>query len=106
MADMTWKLHSQLERETTPIGDFALARLLLANDANYPWLILVPRRPALIEIIDMSPQEQVMFFNEITRAAGALKDITKCEKLNIAALGNVIPELHVHVIARRHDDAA
>jgi diadenosine tetraphosphate (Ap4A) HIT family hydrolase len=106
MAELAWKLHSQLQQETTPIGDFALARLLLANDANYPWLILVPRRTALIEIIDMSPQEQVTFYDEITRTARALKDITQCEKLNIAALGNVIPELHVHVIARRHDDAA
>ena len=106
MAETTWTLHPQLQQETSPIGDFALARLLLANDANYPWLILVPRRAALIEIIDLLPQEQVMFFDEITRAGRALKNITKCKKLNIAALGNVVPELHVHVIARRHDDAA
>ena len=75
--------------------------MLLANDANYPWLILVPRRPALIEIIDLDENEQVQLLAEIAAAARALKDVTACDKLNIAALGNMVAQLHVHVIARR-----
>jgi len=99
-------LHPQLAADTAPVGDLALARVLLANDANYPWLILVPRRPALVELIDLEENEQVQLMAEIDAAARALKAITECEKLNIAALGNQVPQLHVHVIGRRHTDAA
>ena len=71
------------------------------NDANYPWLLLVPRRPASCEIIDLDEVEQAQLMTEIARAARALKAVTACDKLNVAALGNVVPQLHVHVIARR-----
>jgi diadenosine tetraphosphate (Ap4A) HIT family hydrolase len=106
MTQSSWSLHPQLDADTVPVGDLPLARVLLANDANYPWLILVPRRPALVELIDLDENEQVQFLAEIDAAARALKDVTECEKLNIAALGNVVAQLHVHVIARRHSDAA
>lgn len=101
-----WSLHAQLEQDTVPVGDLPLARVLLANDANYPWLILVPRLPGLIELIDLEDNAQVQLLGEVTAAAHALKTITRCDKLNIAALGNQVPQLHVHVIARRHTDAA
>ncbi len=101
-----WSLHPQLAQDTVPIGDLALSRLLLANDANYPWLILVPRRPGLVELIDLDDTAQVQLLSEVAAAARALKSITECEKLNIAALGNQVPQLHVHVIARRHSDKA
>jgi diadenosine tetraphosphate (Ap4A) HIT family hydrolase len=104
--ESTWSLHPQLAQDTTPVGDLALSRLLLAKDANYPWLILVPRRPAVSELIDLDENEQVQLTAEIAAAARALKDITECEKLNIAALGNQVAQLHVHVIGRRHSDAA
>ena len=104
--ESAWSLHPQLAQDTVPIGDLTLSRVLLANDANYPWLILVPRRPALVEIIDLDENEQVQLLGEIASAAKALKAITECEKLNIAALGNMVAQLHVHVIARRHSDAA
>ena len=103
---MEWSLHPQLAADTTPIGDLALARVLLANDANYPWLILVPRRPGLTELIDLEPNEQVQLLGEIDTAARVLKAVTECEKLNIAALGNIVAQLHVHVVARRHSDTA
>jgi diadenosine tetraphosphate (Ap4A) HIT family hydrolase len=103
---MEWSLHEQLARDTVPVGDLALSRVLLANDANYLWLILVPRRPALVEIIDLEPNEQVQLMGEIDAAARALKSVAECEKLNIAALGNSVEQLHVHVIGRRHGDAA
>ncbi len=88
------------------MGDLPFARVLLANDANYPWLILVPRKPGLVELIDLEENEQVQLLGEIANAARALKTITNCDKLNIAALGNQVPQLHVHVIARRRDDVA
>jgi len=106
MPEQTWSLHPQLAQDTTPVGDLALARVLLANDANYPWLILVPRRPGLTELIDLEPNEQVQLLGEIDVAARVLKAVTECEKLNIAALGNIVAQLHVHVIGRRHSDAA
>jgi len=102
----TFSLHPQLAKDTVPVGDLALARVLLANDANYPWLILVPRRPGLTEIIDLEQNEQIQLLGEIDAAARVLKSVTECEKLNIAALGNVVAQLHVHVIGRRHGDAA
>ena len=104
--ESTWSLDPQLAADTVPLGDLALARVLLANDANYPWLILVPRRPSLVELIDLEENEQVQLLGEIANAARVLKTITACDKLNIAALGNQVPQLHVHVIARRRDDVA
>jgi diadenosine tetraphosphate (Ap4A) HIT family hydrolase len=104
--ESTWSLHPQLMADTVPVGDLALVRVLLANDANYPWLILVPRKPGLVELIDLGDNAQVQLLGEIASAARALKAITACDKLNIAALGNQVPQLHVHVIARRHSDVA
>ena len=101
-----WSLHPQLAQDTVPVGDLGLSRVLLANDANFPWLILVPRRPGLVELIDLEENAQVHLLGEIAAAARALKSVTECEKLNIAALGNQVAQLHVHVIARRHSDAA
>jgi diadenosine tetraphosphate (Ap4A) HIT family hydrolase len=102
----SFTLHPQLAQDTVSVGDLALSRVLLMNDANYPWLILVPRRPGLTEIIDLEQNEQVQLLGEIDAAARVLKAATECEKLNIAALGNMVAQLHVHVIARRHSDAA
>ena len=102
----SWELHPQLEKDTTALGDLALSRVLIINDATYPWLLLVPRRRDVIEIIDLNEVEQAQLMTEIARVAGALKDVVGCDKLNIAALGNVVPQLHVHVIARRKGDPA
>ena len=101
-----WSLHSRLKEDTIDIGDLPLCRVLVIKDANYPWLLLVPRRPDIVEIIDLEEVEQAQLTTEVSRVARALKDVTKCDKLNIAALGNMVPQLHVHVIARRTSDAA
>jgi diadenosine tetraphosphate (Ap4A) HIT family hydrolase len=100
-----WSLHSRLKDDTIDIGDLPLCKVLVIKDANYPWLLLVPRREA-VEIIDLDDVEQAQLTTEVSRVARALKDITQCDKLNIAALGNVVPQLHVHVIARRTSDPA
>ena len=105
MAD-AWTLHPQLDRDTASIGDLPLSRVFIINDANYPWLLLVPRRVDAVEIIDLDEVAQAQLMTEISRVSRALKDITKCDKLNVAALGNLVPQLHVHVIARRTSDAA
>jgi diadenosine tetraphosphate (Ap4A) HIT family hydrolase len=106
MSAPAWSLHPQLEKDTIGIGDLPLCRVFVVKDANYPWLLLVPRRPGANEILDLDEVEQAQLMTEIARVARALKTVTKCDKLNIAALGNVVPQLHVHVIARRTKDAA
>lgn len=102
----TWSLHPQLSRDTMNIGDLPLSRVLVINDANYPWLLLVPRRLGAGEIVDLDEVEQAQLMTEIARVSRALKAVTDCDKINVAALGNVVPQLHIHVIARRRDDAA
>ncbi|MGB9368840.1 MAG: HIT family protein [Xanthobacteraceae bacterium] len=104
MAD--WTLHPQLAADTAHLGDLPLSRVLAMNDANYPWLILVPRRANITELIDLDESEQAQLMRDVTRVARAVRAVTECHKLNIAALGNVVPQLHVHIIARFRHDAA
>ena len=104
--DPGWTLHPHLKKDTIDIGDLPLCRVLVIKDANYPWLLLVPRRRDVVEIIDLDEVGQAQLMTEIARVGRALKEITQCDKLNIAALGNVVPQLHVHVIARRSSDVA
>ena len=106
MNESPWSLHPQLAKDTIDIGDLPLSRVLVIKDANYPWLLLVPRREGAVEIIDLDEVAQAQLMTEITRVSRALKEITKCDKLNVAALGNVVPQLHVHIIARRTSDVA
>jgi diadenosine tetraphosphate (Ap4A) HIT family hydrolase len=105
-ASDAWSLHPQLDGDTVAVGDLPLSHALLSNDANYPWLVLVPRRPDMVEIIDLDDADQARLMAEIAQASRALKAITRCDKLNVAALGNAVPQLHVHVIARFRDDPA
>ena len=104
MSEIGWSLHPQLHADTALVCDLALSRVLVMNDANFPWLILVPRRTDVTEIFDLGA-EQVTLLNEMSLASRALKEITQCDKLNVAAIGNVVPQLHVHIVARRKDDA-
>jgi diadenosine tetraphosphate (Ap4A) HIT family hydrolase len=101
-----WELHPQLAQDTVAVGDLALSRVLASKDAGYPWLIVVPRRAGVSEIIDLSAGDQAALTVELAQVAGALKQLTGCDKLNIAAIGNMVPQLHVHVVARRKGDAA
>jgi diadenosine tetraphosphate (Ap4A) HIT family hydrolase len=103
---VSWTLDPQLARDTFAIGELPLARVLLMNDVNYPWLILVPRHPGAVEIIDLDDDQQDLLMDEIALVSRVLKDITGCDKLNVAAIGNVVQQLHVHIVARRKGDAA
>lgn len=99
-------LNSKLAQDTLLIGDMKISRLLLMNDANYPWLILVPRKPDLVELTDLSIAEQMEVLQEINLLGKILKEEFSAHKLNIAALGNVVRQLHIHVIARFENDAS
>jgi diadenosine tetraphosphate (Ap4A) HIT family hydrolase len=101
-----WELDPLLERDTAPVGDMPLSRVLLIKDATYPWLLLVPRRHLAVEITDLNMIEQAQLMSEIAHAGRVLKAHTDCDKINVAALGNVVSQLHVHVIARSRGDAA
>jgi|SRR5579863_6975455 len=99
-------LDPQLAADSHGVGDLVLSRVLLSDDARFPWLILVPRRAGMRDLIDLARAEQHLFLDEIERCAQALRRLHAPHKLNIAALGNVVAQLHVHVIARFEHDAA
>jgi diadenosine tetraphosphate (Ap4A) HIT family hydrolase len=96
----------QLARDTVPVTDLTLTRVLLNDDANYPWLILVPRRAGKVELIDLDETDRAQLWRELALASHVLKNITRCLKLNVAQLGNQVAQLHVHIIAREKTDAA
>lgn len=100
------ELHPQLQADTVEIGRFPLCRLLLSRDANYPWCILVPDRAEITEICQLAAEDQMQLMRESVALSQALMQVFHPDKLNIAALGNVVPQLHVHHIVRyRHDPA-
>ncbi|RMQ43778.1 Histidine triad protein [Pseudomonas amygdali pv. mori] len=99
-------LDSRLQQDTLPIGDFPLCRLLLSNDSHYPWFILVPRRADITEVFLLSAADQLQLWQETSVLAKVLKELFDADKINIAALGNVVSQLHMHVIVRNRDDAA
>ena len=101
-----WQLHPQLAEDTHPVAHFALSELRLMDDANHPWLILIPRVADAVEVIDLDEKQQAELMREIAAASRALQALFKPHKLNVAALGNLVPQLHVHVIARFQDDIA
>ena len=93
-------LHPQLADDTAPVIELPLCEVRLMDDANHPWLVLVPRVADAVELIDLDATQRAQLSTEIDAAARALKALFKPHKLNIAALGNLVPQLHVHVIAR------
>lgn len=101
-----WHLHPQLADDTHPLAHWPLCDVQLMDDANHPWLILVPRIEGATELTDLDPAQQAALTAEIDRACRALQTAVQPHKLNVAALGNVVPQLHVHVIARFRDDIA
>lgn len=106
MSDGAFALDPRLAADTHAVLELPLSRVLLMDDLRFPWLILVPRVAALRELTELARDDQHALLDEINRAAHVLHAIAKPDKLNIAALGNVVPQLHVHVIARFIGDAA
>ena len=104
MQDFT--LDPRIAADSLEVRDLELSAVRLMRDANYPWLLLLPRRDGLAEIVDLTPEERTLLMAEIGLASAALRAVVRCDKLNVAALGNVVRQLHVHVIARTIGDAA
>jgi diadenosine tetraphosphate (Ap4A) HIT family hydrolase len=101
-----FSLHPQLAADTTLVTDGPLSHVLLMNDARYPWLILVPKRPDLVDYDDLSPEDRKTLGDEAATVSAALKRRFDAHKTNVAMLGNMVPQLHCHVVARFKDDAA
>ena len=99
-------LDPRLAAESAPLGELALCQVLLMDDARFPWILLVPKRAGLVEIIDLGAGDLVRLMEEIATASGVLEAATSPYKLNVAALGNVVRQLHVHIIARLENDPA
>lgn len=101
-----FELHPQLAADTVPVAEWPLCQVLLINDATYPWLVLVPARPDLRDLDDLPQADLALATGEIVKASRALKTLYNPAKINVAALGNMVPQLHIHVIARFEEDAA
>ena len=101
-----FELHPRLAADTALVADWPLCRVLLFNDARYPWLVLVPRRAGLVEFADLHPEDHAILMEEIVRAGEAVRALLPGAKLNVGALGNLVPQLHVHVVGRHSSDPA
>jgi diadenosine tetraphosphate (Ap4A) HIT family hydrolase len=99
-------LHARLEADTAFVCDWPLCRVLLMNDARFPWLILVPRVGGVEEVFDLGSKARASLIEEIARAGTALKQWADARKINVGTLGNMVPQLHIHVVARTPGDAA
>lgn len=101
-----FQLHPQLAQDTLPVGRFPLSLLLLSKDANYPWCILVPQREDIFEIHHLSDEDQQQLIRESSQLAETMTGLFNAHKMNVAALGNQVRQLHLHHVARFQDDPA
>ncbi len=101
---MSFSLDARLSSDTDFVGDLPLCRLLLMNDSRWPWLVLVPRRDNLAELSDLEAVDRIRLIEEAVQIADWLKTHTRAEKINLGALGNIVRQLHVHVVARSAGD--
>lgn len=106
MSCQSFALDPRLAADTRFVASLPLCDVRLMNDARYAWLVLVPRRAGLVEITDLSATDQALLWQEVNRAGLALRAVAPCDKLNLGALGNIVRQLHVHVVARCEGDAA
>ncbi|MDO9424484.1 MAG: HIT domain-containing protein [Methylobacter sp.] len=103
---MSFQLHPRLEQDCIAIGRFELCRLLMMNDSQYPWFILVPERADLQEIYQLNKAERELLTEESSYLAENLANLYQADKMNIAAIGNLVPQLHIHHIVRYQTDKA
>ena len=106
---MTFVQHARLAADTVHIADWSLSRVLLMNDKRYPWIVLVPRRAEIIELFDLDEADRATLISEIAHIGEKLKAWAKarggCDKINVGVIGNIVPQLHVHIVARTKTDA-
>ena len=103
---MGFQLHEQLGRDTVNLGRLSLSRLLLMRDANYPWVVLVPERERVRELFELSLSEQQELMREIAVFSRLMHESFQGDKINVATLGNMVPQLHIHLIVRYQNDVA
>jgi diadenosine tetraphosphate (Ap4A) HIT family hydrolase len=101
-----FELDPRLAGDTLEVCDLPLSSVRLMNDCRFPWLILVPRRANAVEINDLEPADRLRLWDEVATVSRTLEAIAKPKKLNVAAIGNIVAQLHVHIVARRENDAA
>ena len=106
MNNPPFELHPRLAADGVSLGRFPLCRVLLMNESRYPWLILVPERPYVSEIHELSEADQCRLIRESSALGAHLKRVLAADKLNVAAIGNLVPQLHVHLVARYREDVA
>ncbi|MBD8871624.1 HIT family protein [Rhodanobacter sp. DHB23] len=106
MSATTFALDPRLEADTRHVATLPLCELRLMDDARFAWLVLVPRRAGMVEVADLADDEQLQLWQESNRCAAALRAVAPCDKLNLGALGNIVRQLHLHVVARTQGDAA
>ena len=102
----TYVLDPRIDATTVPVADWPLTTLRLKDDARFHWLLLIPRRPEIVELTDLIPADYDQLSAEILAATRLVQEIARPDKVNVATLGNVVPQLHVHVIARFTSDPA
>ena len=101
-----FKLNSRLLEESAFITKLNVSQVRLNHDARFPWLILIPEIAELKELHDIPDEKQTIVHKEVNFSSAALQELTSADKMNVAALGNLVSQLHIHVIARKHDDKA
>lgn len=101
-----FEMDERLVNDTVPLGKMKLCHILLMNDSRYPWLVLVPRCSGISEVFDLTAEQQQQLWLETSAVGRVLKDVYQADKINIATLGNVVSQLHMHVVVRMQDDAA
>jgi diadenosine tetraphosphate (Ap4A) HIT family hydrolase len=101
-----FELHPRLAADTFHVDDWPLSRVLLMNDTRFPWIVLVPRRTGAVELFDLDENDRTILMGEIARASVRIKAISSAAKINVGAMGNLVPQLHIHVVARKPSDAA
>jgi diadenosine tetraphosphate (Ap4A) HIT family hydrolase len=101
-----FSLDQRLAADTIPIGDLVLSSVLLMDDARFPWFILAPRRAGASEVTDLSDEDAATLMGEIRLATRVMLELAKPDKVNVGALGNVVAQLHVHVVGRFRSDPA
>ncbi len=99
-------LDARLQADTVPLTSFPLSEVLLMDDAQYPWVILVPRRPGVTELHELNEADRIQLLSESTKVGRTLSQLFPTSKLNVAALGNVVSQLHLHHVVRTPDDPA
>lgn len=103
---MSFLLHPRLDADTVVLGELPLCRVLLSLDGRYPWVVLVPRREGIREIHELSTEDRAVLVEECAAISQAMQTTLSADKMNVAALGNMVPQLHVHVVARYEGDDA